>query len=169
MIKSKFNTYQYLGQFVITGMLVLCAVLAYAIWFGKVPPPLFSRLGVFGVFISVIMPFYIIAQMKLNYKTTIIDTELQTITFKMFVLPIAKTYSFDYFDGYVDTMVKDRYDDYKCVYLVKDGRLLYKMSGRFYDNIDELKQSMSSLKHMGFVKYTTSVSFKIAFGKIMIS
>lgn len=103
--------------------------------------------------------------MKLNYKTTIIDSDLKTISFKMFLSPITNTYHFDYFDGYIDTIVKDKYGSYKCFYLVKDSRLKYKMSGGFYSNIDEFKEGISLLKYMGFIKNTFSLSMKIVFNK----
>jgi len=164
MIKSKFDTYQFIGQFVMTGLLILCGFLFYAGFYGKKPTPLFSGLGVLIGFITVVFPLFIIAQMKLNYKVTIIDTDLKTISFKMFILPITKTYNLNYFDGYINTIVKDKYGDYKCFYLVKDGKLMYKMSGRFYSNIDELHNGLSSLKDLGFMKSSVSMSIRIAFG-----
>lgn len=169
MIKSKFDTYQFFGQFVMTGMLILCGFLFYAGFYGKKPTPLFSGLGVFIVFFTVVLPVFIIAQMKLNYKTTTIDTNLKTISFKMFILPITRTYYLDYFDGYINTIVKDKYGDYKCFYLVKDGKLMYKMSGRFYSNIDKLHEGLSSLKDLGFIKSSVSLSIKIAFGSQILT
>ncbi|MNR31928.1 hypothetical protein D3C85_1494700 [compost metagenome] len=102
--------------------------------------------------------------MKLNYKTVTIDIDLKTISFKMFLLPVTKTYNLDYFDGYINTLVKDKYGTYKCFYLVKEGKLMYKMSGRFYSNIDELHEGISYLKDLGFLKSSVSQSIKIALG-----
>jgi hypothetical protein len=79
MIKSKFNTYVFIGQFVLTGLLMVCGVVFYASFYGKKPAPLFSGLGAYLLFFTVVQPVYIIAQMKLNYKTTTIDTDLNTI------------------------------------------------------------------------------------------
>jgi hypothetical protein len=169
MIKSKFDTYQFIGQFVLTGLLFVCSFLFYAGFFGKKPTPLFSGLGVFLVFFTVVLPIFIVAQMKLNYKITTIDKDLKTIAFKMFVLPITRTYYLNYFDGYINTIVKDKYGDYKCFYLVKDGKLKYKISGRFYCNIEELHEGIASLKDMGFIKYTVPLSIKIAFGGQVIT
>ena len=170
MIKSKFDTYQFIGQFVMTGLLILCGFLFYAGFYGKKPTPLFSGLGVLMVFITVVFPCFIVAQMKLNYKTTTIDTDLKTISFKMFILPIVKTYNFDYFDGYVSTIVKDKYGEYECFYLVKDYRMIYKMSGRFYSNIDEIHKGLSSLKDLGYIKSSVSLSIKIALGeRVLVS
>jgi hypothetical protein len=151
MIKSKFDTYQFIGQFVMTGMLILCGFLFYAGFYGKKPTPVFSGLGVLVFFITVVLPIYIIAQMKLNYKITTI-------------LPITKTYFLNYFDGYINTIVKDKYGEYKCFYLVKAGKLMYKMSGRFYSNINELHEGLFPLKDLGFIKSSVSLSMKIAFG-----
>jgi hypothetical protein len=164
MIKSKFDTYQFIGQFVMTGMLILCGFLFYAGFYGKKPTPVFSGLGVLVFFITVVLPIYIIAQMKLNYKITTIDTDLKTISFKMFLLPITKTYFLNYFDGYINTIVKDKYGEYKCLYLVKAGKLMYNMSGRFYSNINELHEGLFPLKDLGFIKSSVSLSMKIAFG-----
>jgi hypothetical protein len=165
MIKSKFNTYQFIGQFVMTGLLLLLIFLFYTAFFGKHPVPPVSGLGALAGFITIIFPIYIIGQMKLNYKTTTIDTESKTISFKMFILPITKSYPFEYFEGFVETVVKDKYDSYPCFYLVKDGKLKYKISGRFYSNINELKEGLSSLKYIGFIKYTVSLSMKIALNR----
>ena len=164
MIKSRFDTYQFIGQFVMSGLVILCGFLFYAGFYGKKPTPFFSGLGFLIVFITIVLPLFIIAQMKLNYKVTTIDTDLRTISFKMFILPITRTYNLDYFDGYINTIVKDKYGDYKCFYLVKDGKLMYKMSGRYYSNIDELQEGLSSLKDLGFIKSSVSLSIKIAVG-----
>jgi hypothetical protein len=169
MIKSKFNTYQFVGQFVMTGLLILCAFLFYAGFYGKKPVPLFSGLGVLMFFITVVFPFFIIAQMKLNYKVTTIDIDSKTISFKMFILPITRTYNLNYFDGYINTIIKDKYDEYKCFYLVKDDKMIYKMSGRFYSNIDELHDGLSSLSDLGFIKSSVSLSIKIALGKRVLA
>jgi hypothetical protein len=164
MIKSKFGTYQFIGQFVLTGLLMLCGFLFYAGFYVKKPVPLISGLGILVVFVTVLLPVYLVAQMKLNYKTVIIDTDLKTISFKMFLLPVTKTYNLNYFDGYINTLVKDKYGTYKCFYLVKAGKLMYKMSGRFYSNIDELHEGLSYLKDLGFLKSSVSQSLKIALG-----
>ncbi|RQO79378.1 hypothetical protein DBR40_03200 [Pedobacter sp. KBW01] len=164
MIKSKFPGHQVIGQFVMTGLLILYGFLFYAGFYGKKPVPLFSSLGVLVVFVTVAQSVYIIAQMKLNYKTVIIDTDIKTISFKMFLLPITRTYHLDYFDGYINTLVKDKYGKYPCFYLVKEGKLMYKMAGRFYSNLDELREGLSCLKDLGFIKYSFSQSLKIAFG-----
>jgi hypothetical protein len=168
MIKSKFNTWQFIGQFVLTGLLILLLFLFYVAFFGNHPIPFLSGLGTFVMVLTVIFPVYIIGQMKLNYKTVIIDTDSKTISFRSFLIRLTKTYSLGYFDGYVDTKITDKYDTYKCFYLVKDGKLKYKMSGRFYDNIDELQEAISSLKYMGVIKYSVPLSLKIAFNKSIL-
>jgi len=157
MIKSKFDAYQFVGQFVMSGLLILLFFLFYVIFFGKHPTPFSSVLGILGVLLTIILPLYIIAQMKLNYKTIIIDTEVKTISFKIFFIKLTNKYLLEYFDGYIDTKVTDKYGMYKCFYLVKDGKLRYKISGRFYSNIDELQSGLSSLKYMGFIKYSFSL------------
>ena len=157
MIKSKFDAYQFVGQFVMSGLLILLFFLFYVIFFGKHPTPFSSVLRILGVLLTIILPLYIIAQMKLNYKTIIIDTEVKTISFKIFFIKLTNKYLLEYFDGYIDTKVTDKYGMYKCFYLVKDGKLRYKISGRFYSNIDELQSGLSSLKYMGFIKYSFSL------------
>lgn len=164
MIKSKFPGYQVIGQFALTVLVILCGFLFYTGFYGNKPIPLFSGLGVLVVFVTVVLPVYIIAQMKLNYKTVIIDTDLKTISFKMFLLPISRTYDLDYFAGYINMLVIDKYGAYPCFYLVKAGKLMYKMSGRFYSNIDELHKGLSYLKDLGSVKSSFSQSLKIALG-----
>ena len=83
MIKSKFKTFQFIGQFVLTGLLILLLFLFYVAFFGKHPTSFLSGLGMWCVILTVIFPIYIIGQMKLNYKTIIIDTELKTISFTL--------------------------------------------------------------------------------------
>lgn len=151
-----------------TALLCVLIFLFIILYLGKQPIPLFSGAGISGIFLTVILPLYIVAQMKLNYKTTSIDTDLKEISFKMFLLPIKRTYRFDYFDGYVETLVKDKYESYKCFYLVKDGKLKYKISGRFYSNINDLKEGLASLKYLGFIKYTFPLSIKIALNKTIL-
>ncbi len=140
----------------------MCLIMFYVIFFGRHPTPFLSGLGIYGLAWTVLLPVYLVAQMKLNYKTTEIDVDAQTITFNMFLLPISKSYSFSDFDGYVSTEIKDKYSTYPCYYLAKDGRLMYKMSGRYYENIDEIKEGLAGLKDLGVIPYTFSLSIKIA-------
>ncbi len=165
MIRSKFDLYQFIGQFVMTALLAILVYLFYLAWFGPHPVNIFSGLGILFVLVVVVLPTYIMAQMKVNYKRTVINTTDQTISFKMFLLPITKTYPLSYFDGYIETKVSDKYSQYKCLYLVKDGKLKYKMSGRFYNNIDELQQGLSTVKYLGNIEFSTDLSIKIALGK----
>jgi len=165
MIKSKFDGYQRVVQTVVTAMLLALFYIFYLGYFGPWHVAFFSRSGILVFILAVVLPVYIIAQMKLNFKTTIIDTDNYTFTFKMFLLPISKTYPFGYFDGYVSTTIADKYSEYKCYYLVKDGKLMYKMSGRFYSNINELQKGFSDLKYLGSMQLTASLSVKIALGK----
>ncbi len=169
MIRSRFTTYQFIGQFVLTAILIICCLAFYGNLYAAKPIPLFSGSGLFVIFSTMVLPVYIIAQMKLNYKITIIDTGLKTISFKMFLLPVTRTYPLDYFEGYINTVVKDKYGEYKCFYLVKEGKLMYKMSGRFYSNIDQLYEGLSSLKDLGFLKLSTSLSIKIAFRRRILT
>jgi hypothetical protein len=168
MIKSKFKSFQFFGQFVMTGLLLLLLFLFYVAFFSKYPTPIFSGLGMLCTLITVVFPIYIVGQMKLNYKTVVINTEAKAISFTFFLVRITKTYPMDYFDGYIETKVTDKYDTYKCFYLVKDGKLKYKISGRFYENIDELQHGLSSLRYMGFIKYSSALSLKIAFNKSIL-
>jgi len=165
MIRSKFDLYQFIGQFVMTALLAILIYLFYLAYFGPHPIHTFSGLGVLFFFVVIVLPTYIVAQMKLNYKRTVINTTDQTISFKMFLLPITKTYPLSYFDGYIETKVSDKYSQYKCLYLVKDGKLKYKMSGRFYNNIDDLQQGLSTVKYLGNIEFSTNLSIKIALGK----
>lgn len=169
MIRSRFTTYQFIGQFVLTAILIVCLLAFYGNLYAAKPIPLISGSGLFVIFSTMVLPVYIIAQMKLNYKITIIDTGLKTISFKMFLLPITRTYPLDYFEGYINTIVKDKYGEYKCYYLVKEGKLMYKMSGRFYSNIGQLYEGLSSLKDLGFLKLSTSLSIKIAFRRRILT
>jgi hypothetical protein len=151
-----------------TCILVLVCALFYPIYLGKNAQPLFSGIGLVGVLLTIVVPVFIIAQMKICYKTILIDPVSRTISFKMFILPITKTYPFDYFDGYVDTITKDKFGTYKCLYLAKDYKLKYKMSAKFYSNINELQQGLSSLKYIGPIQYSNTLSVNIAFDQAVL-
>jgi hypothetical protein len=169
MTRSEFDGYQLFGQFILSGVLLALLYVFYLGYFGPNSVRLLSNSGAIIFLLGVILPVYIIAQMKLNYKTTIIDTRAQTITFQMFLLPISKTYPFAYFDGYVDTTVNDKYSGYKCFYLVKDDKLQYKISGRFYKNIGELEEGLSQIKYLGKIKFSSALAIQIALKKPILA
>lgn len=162
MIKSEFTTYQFYSQFLLTGVIFLMLLLFYVLFFGKNPIPVFSALGIWCVITTAFLPIYIVAQMRLNYKTITIDTEAKTISFTAFLFRTTRTYPLAYFDAYVETKVDDQYGTNKCLYLVKDRKLKYKISGRYYANLDELQKGLSSLKYMGFINYSGVLSLRIA-------
>ena len=165
MIKSKLTTYQWFGQrFLIIMLVGLPMIFFLVIYF--IPIIYHDVPGlIFLALFNILLPVYIFFQLKINAKTTSIDSESKTIYFKDFLTGKVKSYPFTYFDGFIDTIVTDQYDSYKCFYLVKEKKLYYKISGRFYRNIDELEKGIKSLKHIQSIKMTTKLSLLIALEK----
>ena len=171
MIRSKPGFLSLAGQYTMPVLLVFFLSIFYPVFLRKNHVELFSMIGLLCFVITVVFPVYIIAQMKINYKRILIDTSSKTITFKMYILPISKTYDLDYFDGYMEAIMQRDYyvGTYKCYYLVKDNKLKYKISGRFYRNIDELREGISLLPYLGSIKHTLSLSINIALGEEVLT
>ena len=94
-----------------------------------------------------------------------IDPANKTIKFKNIITRKTRSYSFDNFDGYVDTLQRDgRGNSYKAIYLVKEKRFIAKISSFFYSNYNELKDGLSDLPYLGFQTFGIIDSFKVLFG-----
>lgn len=91
------------------------------------------------------MPYFIYNE----FKQIFIDTEKRIVTFEAFPFRTIKKYSFDYFEGYVESTVDSKgnpdgfSEDYRCYYLIKNRRVKYKLTGVEYDNIDEVEEGIA--------------------------
>jgi len=165
MIRSRFSRFKYIGQVVLTIMLLFLVFLFVISFLRKqYPVAIFSIEGIVWILLTIVLPVVIFYQMILNYRTVIIDNANKTVSFKAFITGTITTYDFEYFDGYADTIKLTNMGKVKTLYLIKDDIVQYKIAANFYENFDELQDGFKQLKYLGFVKYTFPLSLKIAFG-----
>lgn len=94
-----------------------------------------------------------------------IDTNQNIIAFTNYFTKKTKIYSFNDFDGYVQTVVinsKTGVED-KALYLLKDKKVNKKIVGSYYSNIEELEEGLKSLAYFGFERFGIVKSLKILF------
>ena len=92
-----------------------------------------------------------------------IDLFAKSIRFKNMITRYSKTYSFENFDGYVESTQKSGYGNYKVFYLIQNKRVVEKIKGYYYNNIDELGNGINSLVNLGNQKMTLLKRMKILF------
>lgn len=94
-----------------------------------------------------------------------IDTNQNTIAFTNFFTKKTKIYSFNDFDGYVQTVVINGKTivAYKALYLLKNKKVHKKILGSYYSNIEELQEGLKSLAYFGFQRFGIVKSLKILF------
>ena len=108
---------------------------------------------------------YISVWLKKNATIITIDTEKNTISFENIFTKNTKTYFFSDFDGYIETVEKNRktHVQYKVLYLVKDKITNRKIPGFLYSNIEELQEGLKSLNYLGFKSFGIVKQLKILF------
>lgn len=94
-----------------------------------------------------------------------IDTNQYTISFTNFFTKRTKIYSFNDFDGYVQTVdVNSKTEvEYKALYLIKDKKVNKKILGSYYSTLEELQESLKSLAYFGFERFGIVKTLKILF------
>jgi hypothetical protein len=97
-----------------------------------------------------------------------IDHANKTISFKNYFTRQTEVYPFVYFDGYLDTLKKSGRSDFRIFYLVKNKKLIHKMSGRVYSNMEEIEKGLTALRYFGFQTWNLSWSLKIFFRAITV-
>jgi hypothetical protein len=115
----------------------------------------------------IILSFILFASLWLKESAAIItiNTDQNTITFTNFFTKKAKTYFLNNFDGYIHTIdinSKTR-TQYKVLFLLKDKKIVRKISGSFYSNIEELQEGLKSLNDLGFEKFGITKKLKMFF------
>ncbi len=115
----------------------------------------------------ILFGFLLFASLWLKTSATIIaiNTDQNTITFTSYFTKNTKTYSFNDFDGYIQTVdfnSKTR-TQYKILCLLQDKVIIRKISGSFYSNIEELQEGLKLLNDLGFEKFGIAKKLKIFF------
>ncbi len=81
-----------------------------------------------------------------------IDTDFKTIVFKRVLTRVSKSYTFDDFDCYLDTIATNRKagETYRVLYLIKNKKIERVITGFYYSNIEEMQAAISDIKYWGF-------------------
>jgi len=112
-----------------------------------------------GIFI---LQFIIIAKVLLtNAMKIAIDKNEKKIIFTHIWFNFAKTYSLKDFDSYVETEEWSKQGTFKAIYLIANKKLIRKIRGFYYSNMDELKDALFDLSNLGFRKITSLKALKI--------
>lgn len=102
-----------------------------------------------------------------NGRKIYIDTVESTISFKR-LLCQKKTSSFTDLDGYIEAKQHSKSGSFLVLYLVKGGRCLLIISGAYFSNIDEIKESLQPLTKLGSYSNNFLLDCRVFFGKKMI-
>ena len=86
-------------------------------------------------------------------KKVSIDTLGRTICFKNIVTRQTKKYNFSDFDGFADTFLTHRYSSSRTIALVKDKKLVRYIDSFWVSNYDDVRNSLTELKHLGTYKF----------------
>ena len=90
-----------------------------------------------------------------------IDNDAKTILFNRIITQQKELFSFAYFDSYFDTIAPSpKGGTYKVIYLIKGKKVEKRISGYLYSNIDEIQQSLFSIKYLGFQKKHSSTDIQ---------
>ena len=128
------------------------------------------RIHSFSQVCSTIILFFILSFIPvlitiLNTVTVSIDSFAKTIEFKNFYTRKSYCYNFSDLDGYVDTNYYLRGpQEYKIIYLVKNGKRTRKISNTFYSNYDELLEEIGNINYLGYREFKQIDNIKILLG-----
>jgi hypothetical protein len=87
-------------------------------------------------------------------KVILIDTNTKTISFKNILTKNTKVFLIKNFDGYYNiTKTTAQGYTYKEILLIKDGKLVEKISQYFYRNYDELADPIQEVNSLGVFAY----------------
>ncbi len=87
-------------------------------------------------------------------KIIFIDLNAKTISFRNMLTKNTKVFSFTDFDGYYDiTKTTASGYTYKEILLMKDNKMVEKISQYFYRNFDELVDSVRDVNSLGIFDY----------------
>lgn len=104
---------------------------------------------------------------KLFYDANLItiDTTTRTITFTNRFTRAKSTYIFSDFDGKLVSYKPIKGSWAKFLYLVKDERVVKKMTDFMYSNQKELEEALAEIKDLGTVKYSLIKTWKMLLNK----
>ena len=155
---STFNFRAYLTTFAM--MVILIAIIII----GLLIEVNIADILIFMVFNSILVPF-LLYEFR-NKIISILITNNQIIKSSYFALD--KTYDFKEFDGFQARIIKGKFKNHECLYLIKNGIRVITLSQVYHKNYDDLKAMISEKsKNLGtgnydmFDKLTAMVTFDL--------
>ena len=124
--------------------------------------------GVLLLFVCCVFLFFQFATFILLKfaKVITIDNQNNSISFMNLLTRKKETFSFDEVDGYYEAIKKTQYGEhYKVLLVMKDNKVLGKISQYYYCNFSGLCDSIKTIKFLGEIKYSPKENFKMLFGK----
>ncbi len=106
--------------------------------------------------------------LHLNARITFVNFEDQTIKIKNFFSMKTVLYDYTNLDGYADFFVKGIYGSYRVIYFVKDKKMINKISGKFFSNVDQIKDALHDLNYLGNLQLTPGTQLKILLNQPVI-
>lgn len=119
---------------------------------------------------ALIMLSLMIPQLWSNSKLFIFNTIDKTITFTHFLTRQKPVYNFTDIDGYVDLIAQPaRGRPFSVLYLVKDEKLIEKISSFIYSTIDEIEQGLKATKYLGKQEFSFLKQLRIFLGQKVLN
>jgi hypothetical protein len=175
MVESKFKTYGIfaiiLSMFLFVGICFFIYVLISVVFFGGHIIPR-GTLPAFGAIIFICVFLLLLVTIFYSWKNSTfiikIDMDSKNIWFKNIITQKKTLYSFNDFDGYLDTFAITRAGSYKVVYLIRNKRAEKILTGFYYSNIDQLQDALSSIPYLGFKKEFSKLARKALMNRPII-
>jgi hypothetical protein len=101
-------------------------------------------------------------------KIIVIDTEKRKIKTTNRFTRRTKVYDFGYFDGAVVINEPIRGGTARNYYLIKNRKVVEKISGFIYANQGELERGLQSINNLGMMRYSYRNAFRILFGVTLL-
>lgn len=158
IIKGKFRSFGF--WFSLSSVFFGICILFYCFIFGLGNISLEGQIFFYGVLIILICVYC-----KLLYDANLItiDTEVKKIIFENKFTRIRSTNKFSDFDGKL-IVYKLQRGYTKNYYIIKNKKVVKKISGFIYSNQKELGDALSDIKDLGAIKYSYLISWKVFFG-----
>lgn len=169
MVYSKFKGYIYLLLCILLAFISLLILCIQKFVFMAFSPIYTQSTGLTSQQAVLMLIFYscilllasgLICRLFISIK---IDIEMKTIVFKNLILRQTKSYAFDEFDGFFDTVVYSKGGSNKLICLVKNKQVVKRLGAKFYSNFEEIKDALFLIHYFGFQKSDTKAALKKLF------
>jgi len=127
-----------------------------------------NLISVNSIFICSIIIFLLY---KIIHSAIVIEIDIyaKAITFKKILTKKIEIYSFDDFDGYINTVIMGRQHTFDVLYLIKNKRAVKKIKGFYYSNFDQLREALEPIKYFGFQNNSADLKYKVLFNKPIVA